>query len=221
MDNARLWAVQTSFDLEHWSMDDWSATNSIEQNRSAPANGDHDPNSGSSAAALLAPGVGMLSGNGSHFTPGQITELENAIESSMQRSLQRYFEGTQGSAERAGGRWGLNVEGRESGRRVVGFGGGVGVGRNQTHSLSHSFRFPPSFAALKFRSSSRQSRGLHRLNSNEVIGITENMNSESNKEREAVQPVVPPPTVASDLNRRSILVVIGGFFAYFATFGKS
>jgi hypothetical protein len=207
MDNARVWAAQTSFDLEHWSMDDWSATNSIEQNRAAPASG-HHAHDGGSAAALLEPDMGML--GGSNFTPIQMIELENVIDRTMQRSLQRYFEGAAGN-RRAGGRWGLNADARESGAGAV--------GRNQAHP--HSFRLPPNFAALKVRSSLRQPRGLHRLQSNEDMEISENMNSESNKESQAVKQETPPPVAATDLNGRSILVVIGGFFAYFATFGKS
>jgi hypothetical protein len=194
MDNSRLWAVQTSLDLENWSIDDWSPSGPSDQWRfTQHANGGH----GGSPAVLLEGGVEMLIGN--NFTALQISELENLIEIKIQRTLQAYFgtSATGGSHQNRGGLIPSRVESRR-----------------------HTAQQPRNFTAL--RSSLRLSRGLHRLPSNESLKKSTEMQSDSKDDEPVpVTPLVHESTQRPSLDStgKNISVVVGGFFAFFATFG--
>jgi hypothetical protein len=204
MDNSRLWAVETSLDLENWTAEDWNAsTTSIDGQRFArPANAYH----GGSSAAMLERGVRLLDGD--NFTASQIIELENVIESTIQRTLQTYF----GTSARASGR----IQGSLTPEEV----------ESATHPFFRTrpqsqHRVSTNFANI--RSSIRSPRGLQRLSSNDTLRKSREMESES-KDREPV-PLVPlirdrAPRPTPDSNAKNISVLIGGFFAYFATFGR-
>ena len=204
MDNSRLWAVETSLDLENWTAEDWNAsTTSIEGQRFArPANAYH----GGSSTAMLERGVRLLDGD--NFTASQIIELENVIESTIQRTLQAYF-GTSAHAS-----------GRNQGSLTP----------DEMESATHPFfrtrpqsqrRVSTNFAAI--RSSLRSPRGLQRLSSNDTLRKSREMQPESKGSEPA--PIVPlsherNPRSTPDSNAKNISVLVGGFFAYFATFGK-
>jgi hypothetical protein len=202
MDNSRLWAVETSMDLENWTVDDWSASTSMEGRRFPPnANGYHR----GSSATMLERGVGLLDGN--NFTASQIIELENVIERTIQRTLQTYF-GAPARRNSDRSRGSSIPDEVESARHPF-------FRSHQQRGISHNF--------ASIRSSLRLPRGLHRLPSNENIKKSVEMQSEpKGNEPVPVIPLVHESTQRAtlDSNAKNISVLVGGFFAYFATFGK-